>query len=69
MYISATDPNVDSRPCIMCRRMIINAGISEVVARIDGVMYRSLVSDWLHCVPDLFMEAAWIKGIWRTVDV
>lgn len=43
MYIAGFDPNshtiVPSRPCLMCARMIINAGISNVIInspRYDG---------------------------------
>lgn len=38
----------DNEPCIMCKRMIINAGIEKVVMRDDKENYRTvLVKDWL----------------------
>ena len=38
----------DTTPCSMCRRLIINAGIKEVIARrADGEVVRTHVRDWV----------------------
>ena len=38
----------DATPCSMCRRMLINAGISNVVARVgDGDFTNTVVRDWI----------------------
>jgi len=37
-----------TEPCLMCRRVIINAGIKEVVVMSpDGAIRRFLVADWI----------------------
>ena len=39
----------DTTPCAMCRRLIINAGIREVVSRNDHDHYTvTLVRDWVY---------------------
>lgn len=39
----------DATPCAMCRRLIINAGIKRVVARIDEEHYSiTAVEDWIE---------------------
>ncbi len=53
MYLSGRDAKSnellhDTTSCAMCRRMIINAGISRVVARIgDGEYTVTNVRDWI----------------------
>ena len=38
----------NAAPCSMCKRLIINAGISRVVVRDDKTKYRSIdVGDWV----------------------
>ena len=37
-----------SEPCAMCKRMIINAGIKEVVARHGDNIHRYAVEDWIQ---------------------
>ena len=40
-------PNADS--CSMCKRMIINAGIEQVVVRSTATEYKTIiVSDWVE---------------------
>ncbi len=35
-------------PCLMCRKMIINSGIKEVIVRIDKYKYQRIeVQDWI----------------------
>ena len=36
-----------SEPCAMCKRLIINAGIKEVVSRNGDCIYRFNVDDWV----------------------
>jgi dCMP deaminase len=54
MYIcglEASDWSIVSKamPCSMCRRMIINAGLSRVVIRDDNESYREYtVEDWVR---------------------
>ena len=39
----------DATPCAMCRRLILNAGIQRVVARVDGERYTvTEVSQWIE---------------------
>ena len=39
----------DATPCAMCRRLIINAGIAKVVARVGEDRYQSTdVNDWIE---------------------
>jgi len=39
----------ETTPCAMCRRLIINAGIRQVVARVDTDKYvTTLVRDWVY---------------------
>ena len=39
----------DTTPCAMCRRLIINAGIREVIARTGRDEYTvTLVRDWVY---------------------
>ena len=39
----------DTTPCAMCRRLIINAGIKQVVSRISADKYvTTLVRDWVY---------------------
>ena len=39
----------DATPCAMCRRLILNAGIQRVVARVDGERYTvTEVSLWIE---------------------
>ena len=39
----------DATPCAMCRRLILNAGIQRVVARVDGDRYTvTEVSQWIE---------------------
>ena len=39
----------DATPCAMCRRLILNAGIQRVVARVDGEHYTvTEVSQWIE---------------------
>ena len=39
----------DATPCTMCRRLIINAGISRVVVRMDALRYIVInVRDWIY---------------------
>ena len=39
----------DATPCTMCRRLIINAGISRVVVRADAQRYIiTNVRDWIY---------------------
>jgi dCMP deaminase len=39
----------DAEPCIMCKRLIINAGISTVVVRISKTNYRVIdVKSWIE---------------------
>ena len=41
--------NPDTTPCAMCRRLIINAGIKQVVSRISADKYvTTLVRDWVY---------------------
>lgn len=53
LYLSGTDvPSGDllpiSEPCAMCKRMIINAKITEVISRgPGGEVRRKLVRDWV----------------------
>ena len=41
----------DASPCAMCRRVIINAGISNVIMRDNKDIYRniSVADEWVHC--------------------
>ena len=47
--IEAEGPRqASAEPCMMCKRMIINAGIKEVVFKdADGNLIRKSVSDWI----------------------
>lgn len=39
----------DVEPCTMCKRLIINAGIKEVIVRVDRDSYNVItVSDWIE---------------------
>ena len=39
----------NTTPCAMCRRLIINAGIKQVVCRISETEYTTtLVRDWVY---------------------
>jgi dCMP deaminase len=39
---------VNAEPCLMCKRLIINAGIKFVIARVDKVTYKLYnVEEWL----------------------
>ena len=41
--------NPDTTPCAMCRRLIINAGIRQVVSRVSEDKYvTTLVRDWVY---------------------
>ena len=54
LYMACTDPMTGelvpgTNNCMMCKRMIINAGIEKVVIRDTKTEYRTiLVSDWLE---------------------
>lgn len=38
----------NAQPCAMCKRVIINAGIEKVIARVDGSLYTTtLVEDYI----------------------
>jgi len=40
---------IKSHPCVLCKKMIINAGIRRVVANnADGTLYENQVSDWVE---------------------
>lgn len=45
---SDTGEVIDAKPCKMCRRMIINAGITEVVVKEKNSTRRYLVQDWIE---------------------
>jgi len=52
MYLAGreygTDVCIDATPCSMCRRMIINAGISKVITRTcDGAYSVTPTRDWI----------------------
>ena len=39
----------NTTPCAMCRRLIINAGIKQVVCRVSETEYTTtLVRDWVY---------------------
>ncbi len=47
-YSKTGEVCADTTPCSMCRRLIINSGIKEVVARrSDGEVVRTHVRDWV----------------------
>jgi len=52
MYIYAENgkgERVDSFPCYICKKMIINAGLEKVItATKEGLMKTFLVSDWVN---------------------
>jgi len=53
MYLygeNASDESVveNGKPCKMCRRMIVNAGISEVIVKTSQGVDRYRVSDWIE---------------------
>lgn len=43
-----TGERINAEPCSMCKRMIINAGIKEVVARHSDNIHRYAVKDWIQ---------------------
>ncbi len=52
MYISGRDVNTDAidfrKPCTMCERLIINAGIKTVICRINETEYEVInVNNWI----------------------
>ena len=53
LYMACIEPKDKSivagtNSCMMCKRMIINAGISQVVVRDDSTSYRMInVEDWI----------------------
>ena len=53
LYLVGKEVNTDTyvcnpAPCSMCKRLIINAGIAQVIARIDKTKYTvTNVSDWI----------------------
>lgn len=52
MYIyeeNAKGEKVDSLPCYICKKMVINAGLNRVVSAMkDGSVMSSLVEDWIN---------------------
>ena len=49
MNVPAGEYNPDTAPCAMCRRLIINAGIRQVVCRTGPEEYSVTdVSDWIE---------------------
>jgi len=47
----------DAEPCSMCKRLIINAGISKVIARVTKTEYNITdVRDWIFKDDSLFEE-------------
>ncbi|MCS7134268.1 MAG: deaminase [Candidatus Pacearchaeota archaeon] len=60
MYVFGEDNNgkvVSGRPCKMCRRLIINAGIKEVVVPWEGKAKRYKVENWIkEAKKDPFLE-------------
>lgn len=51
LYLYGVDADknevIDSKPCKMCRRMIINAGITEVIVMEKSGIRKYLVQDWI----------------------
>lgn len=47
---SSGDYVEDANPCSMCKRMIINAGISNVIIRVDKESFRNVVvlDEWIN---------------------
>jgi len=53
----------DTDSCSMCRRMIINAGISNVVMRREGAKYETIdVRDWIYKEEEEFMKGFALKA-------
>ena len=51
----------DATPCSMCRRLIINAGIAKVFARVSATKYiETNVRDWVYD-DDSLDELGWTK--------
>jgi len=53
LYLSAGDAKtneiIDAEPCKMCKKLIINAGIKEVIAKTkDGNINIFNVEDWIR---------------------
>lgn len=59
MYLTGRDATTgealhDTTSCSMCRRLIINAGITKVISRIgeDGISEVNVESDWVNAQDD-----------------
>ena len=65
LYLSEVNDRND-RPCFLCRRFIIQAGIKDVFyykKRIDGELHKCEFLSWTNQVLDLYHEevSEWVK--------
>jgi len=59
MYVYGENINgspIDFEPCKMCKRMIINAGIEEVIINTKDGMKKFKVEDWVKNEPSWSLD-------------